>query len=186
MRPFYFKNYSKECGYFDDLNPYSFLRESVRWVNRDAPRDECFMANEELSYTYGSFGFSRTYNSVLMNSFVKILMDDLNDNFDCNYNVCFLNYYKNEKQHLGSHSDDSPEMDKNHSITVISFGAEREIWVKEKGFSGNIPAEDKFLLNDGSLFIMPSGYQEKYLHKIPKWDKPCGGRISLTFRKFNK
>jgi hypothetical protein len=31
---------------------------------------------------------------------------------------------------------------------------------------------------------MPAGFQIDNLHKIPKNDKPCGGRISLTFRKF--
>lgn len=50
--------------------------------------------------------------------------------------------------------------------------------------TGNIPDEDKYLLADGSLFVMPSGFQKYYLHKIPKSDRECGGRISLTFRKY--
>jgi len=34
------------------------------------------------------------------------------------------------------------------------------------------------------LFIMPPGYQDNFYHKIPKHDRPCGWRISLTFRSF--
>lgn len=37
---------------------------------------------------------------------------------------------------------------------------------------------------DVACGIMPPKMQETHLHKIPKGDKPCGGRISLTFRKY--
>ena len=104
-------------------------------------------------------------------------------------------------------------------IAVVSFGAEREIWLKDKrGFkciecdSGWVqsarphapihcafcngkgftaappnakqPMDQRVLLQTNSLFIMPIGYQDNYLHRIPKHDRPCGWRISLTFRSF--
>lgn len=31
---------------------------------------------------------------------------------------------------------------------------------------------------------LPAGYQATHLHRIPKHDRPCGWRISLTFRSF--
>ena len=176
MKPNYVSNYIST-----DL--YESLRENVAWVNRDAPRDECFMSLTTAEYTYGN-GFTRTYNSVDMNDDVKAIMEKLNSDFGTAYNVCFLNYYKSDKEHLGWHSDNSPEMDINHPIAVISFGAERYIWCKNMDFKGNIPDEDKYLLGSGSLFEMPAGFQRDNYHKIPKNDKPCGGRISLTFRKF--
>ena len=77
-------------------------------------------------------------------------------------------------------------MDQTHPIAVVSFGAERDIWVKEFNTKGNIPDDDKYLLENGSLFIMPAGFQQKYLHRIPKHNRPCGPRISLTFRKHKK
>lgn len=162
---------------------YDTLLIEVPWVNRDAPRDECFMALETLDYTYGE-GFERTYTSVPMHDMVLSLMDMINDEFDTEYNICFLNYYKDEKQHLGWHADDSPEMDQTHPIAVISFGAERYIYIKEKDFKGTVPKENQYLLENGSLFVMPAGFQDNHFHKIPGHDKKCGGRISLTFRKF--
>jgi alkylated DNA repair dioxygenase AlkB len=114
------------------------------------------------------------------------LMKKLNEDFGTEYNVCVLNYYADEKQHLGWHADNSPEQDLMHPIAVIAFGAERFIWTKKIGATGTVPDEDRYLLTKGSLFIMPGGYQDEYLHRIPKHDRPCGGRISLTFRKLDK
>lgn len=175
MKPIYIDNYINE-EFFNKL-----LNE-VAWANREAPRDECFMALFDAEYTYGK-GFTRTYKSTIMHESVLEIMNKVNKEFNTEYNVCFLNFYKGEREHLGWHADDSPEMDSNHPIGVISFGAERFIWCKKKDYKGVIPEEDKYLLGNGSLFIMPIGFQKENFHKIPKNDKPCGGRISLTFRK---
>lgn len=35
-----------------------------------------------------------------------------------------------------------------------------------------------------SCFIMPAGFQDNHVHRIPKHNRPCGARISLTFRKY--
>jgi len=140
------------------------------------------MALDKLTYTYGK-GFERTYESVLMDSLVCSIMELINKEFLTSYNVCFLNHYADRHKHLGWHADDSPELDADHPIAVLSFGATRQIWVKEKDYSGEIPDENKYELTNGSLFIMPKGFQEKYVYKIPKHDRECDGRISLTYRR---
>jgi alkylated DNA repair dioxygenase AlkB len=94
-----------------------------------------------------------------------------------------LNYYKDQFQHLGWHADNSPEQDLEHPIAVTAFGAARYIWVRLRGASGPVPEEDRYLMHPGSLFVMPGGFQNTHLHRIPKHDRPCDGRISLTFRK---
>lgn len=162
---------------------YKSLLETTPWVNREAPRDECFMAlTDSITYTYGVGRGERTYKPSIMSFEVLSMMEKLNSDFGYKFNVCVLNYYKSEKEHLGWHADDSPEQDLTHPIAVISFGAEREIWTKKRGFSGQIPEKDKYLLTPGSLFVMPGGFQDDNLHKIPKPGKKCEGRISLTFR----
>jgi alkylated DNA repair dioxygenase AlkB len=98
--------------------------------------------------------------------------------------ICFLNLYLDQHKALGWHSDDSHTIDQTQPIAVVSFGAEREIWVKPKGYKGNIMDDWKQPLANGSLFIMPEGFQDDYLHKIPKNDRECGARVSLTFRKY--
>jgi len=168
------------------------LRDEVAWVNRDAPRDECFMAapGAPTVYSYGNNNERRealhTYHAVDMHPLVLALLQRLNAEFRTTYNVCVLNYYKSERQHLGWHADNSPEQDLAHPIAVIAFGAERYIWVKEKSSKGPTPDSDKYLMTSGSLFIMPGGYQDTHFHRIPKHDRVCGGRISLTFRKLDR
>ena len=82
--------------------------------------------------------------------------------------------------------NDSPEQDQLHPIAVVSFGAERELWVKPQAYKGPIPPEDRYLLTQGSLFVMPPGYQDTHYHKIPKCSWVCGQRISLTYRKLDR
>ena len=171
MRPEYKDVFIKDSEVFDQL------MVTVPWTNRDAPRDECFMSLVPLEYTYGK-GFTRTYTSINMTPTILKIMEYINKDTGATYDICFLNYYKSDKEHLGWHADDSPEMDEEHPIGVVSFGAERYIWVKGKNVTGNIPNEDKYLLKNGSLFIMPPGFQKDYLHKIPKHDR--------TFRKYKK
>lgn len=163
------------------------IKDTSTWVNLDgAPRNESFQALDlSLKYSYGS-PVPRVYDASPMAPLVKEIMESLNVDLERAYNVCVLNYYANEKNHLGWRADDSPEQDPKHPIAVISFGAPRYLYIKEQGFKGEVPEENKFLLKNGSLFEMPAGFQETHFHKIPKHDKPCGPRVSLTYRKLDR
>lgn len=170
-------------------NHYETLRTGVPWVNRESPRDECFMALADApqTYSYGNDNDNRrdlhTYRAVPMHPCVEAILHQLNSAFDARYNVCVLNYYKDQHQCLGWHADDSPEQDPDHPIAVIAFGAARYIFTKKKDAKGAVPPEDRYLMTPGALFVMPGGYQNEHAHRIPKHDRPCGGRISLTFRR---
>ena len=157
---------------------------SIPWDDAGAPRMECFMSDNPEIYGYDTKQGIRTYESHPYNDFVKYIREQLNITFKSKYNVCFLNYYLNEKQHLGWHSDNSPGMDLEHPIAVISFGESRDIYVKVMGDKGVVPDNQKFKLEHGSLFIMPAGFQKHHLHKIPKGDRVMGPRVSLTFRHY--
>ena len=153
------------------------------WLTERSARKEYFMSDVPREYSYGNRNKDDVvYKSQEFTEQVSRVLRILN--VVKNYNVCFLNRYENEKQHLGWHADDFPGMDSEHPIVVVSLGAEREIYWKEQGFKGEVPDSNKQLLEHGSIWTMPGGFQEKYFHKIPKHDKPCGIRISLTFRSF--
>ena len=179
MKPIYTKSYisnSKEI--------FQHLLNDLTWLEMTEARKEYFMSIKPLSYTYGIGKNARTYSSEEFSKPIEEITIKLNKDFDCNYDVCFLNRYDTQKNALGYHADDSPEMNPNHDIAVISFGAERQIWWKLKEYKGELPSSNKQLLHDGSLFIMPAGFQKDYLHKIPRADSSCGIRISLTFRNY--
>jgi alkylated DNA repair dioxygenase AlkB len=181
--PTYEKNYIKDVVFSECLN---HLKNNLEWLKATDARYEYFMSKEEISYTYGSGNGVRTYTSKPFDFVVGGIMEKLNKDFNTDFDICFLNRYDNEKMWLGWHADDSPEIDPSHPIAVISFGAEREIWIKEIGFKGEVPKENRYMLNNGSLFLMPAGFQSTHLHKIPKWHIPCSTRISLTYRKYVK
>lgn len=178
----------KPRGEFGFEAMFETLRTEVPWVNKgNAPRDECFMALDlARKYSYGSAARDRTYTAERMHPLTRGIMLELECWFDTKFNAVVLNYYKDQHQHLGWHADDSPEQDLAHPIAVVSFGAERQIWVRGAGEKGEVPDDQKYTLANGSLFMMPGGYQSGHYHKIPKHDRECGGRISLTFRKLDR
>lgn len=181
MQPIYIKN-------FLDTNQADLIFNSLLkldWIKATEAREEYFMYKDNsLNYTYGNGLHKRTYKSSPFTKEIKDLMNLLNSTYNRSYDVCFLNKYNNQKNQLGWHADDSPEMDSNHPILVLSLGAEREIWHKLKDYKGEVPKENKTLLENGSIYIMPSGFQLDHFHKIPKADREVGIRISLTFRKY--
>lgn len=162
------------------------LDQDVPFESRTEARDECFMADGRRIYTYGVDRNARAYVASPFHPEVRMIMNYINDTLGTSFNVCVLNRYRNERQALGWHSDDSPEQDQSHPIAVVSFGAPRAIWIRRIGQKGAVPPEDTFMLTPGSLFLMPGGYQQTHQHRIPKPGSVCGPRISLTFRKLDR
>lgn len=155
------------------------------WETKRTARHEYFMSDNLIKYSYGNRMGVEEYISKPMTGFISTLMLYVNAVLKSNLNACFLNKYDDEKQHLNYHKDIFPNCPDSEPIAVVSFGAEREIWLKNQKDKGNIPDDQKVLLNRGSLFVMPANFQNLYFHKIPKHPQPCGWRISLTFRRFN-
>lgn len=193
--PFPYKNRVGRPAIFQGFREHLL---EIPWVTKKTARHEYFMSLTPREYSYGNKGLgSETYQSNPFTDPVKFMMKHLNDHFGFELNVCFLNKYDDDHQHLGWHADQFPGMREDQPIVVVSYGAEREIWLKDKrGFkcedgwvsappNGKQPMDQRVKLEEGSLFIMPPGYQDKYLHRIPKHDRPCGWRVSLTFRSFH-
>ena len=179
MKPIYLSNYI-----FEKTSTLNHLLNDLEWLQVTEARKEYFMSEKTLEYTYGVGDFARTYTSKPYSEQINNIQNKLNYDYSCNYNVCFLNRYDTQKHQLGWHADDSKEMNFEHPIAVVSFGAEREIWWKKSDQTGLVPKEQRQLLGNGSLFTMPAGFQKDHLHRIPKCDRSCGIRISLTFRNY--
>lgn len=158
---------------------FTRLWNSLDWERRDgAPRREYWQNDYDVAYTYGRGEGMRTYDAKPWDSFVDDYRKKLNAEYGYALDCCFLNGYNDEKDSLGWHADDSPEMSMVEPVAVISLGAERNIMFR------NIDTKEiqTVRLGHGSLCVMPAGFQMKYQHKIPKGDRPMGPRISLTYR----
>lgn len=164
------------------------LLNEVPWLQVAETRQEYFMSETPLSYTYGKGRGVRTYESAPFLAGVDTTMGAVNKILEGlswgPVNVCFLNRYDSEQMHLGWHADDHEGTDHKRPIVVISFGEAREIWWRKNEEKGEIPAEQRQLLGDGSMFIMLPGFQFTHQHRIPKGGRQMGTRISLTYRAF--
>lgn len=156
------------------------LWASDDWEDRGAPRRECFYSSVGKAYTYGSGAGMRTYYPKVYSGLVLDLTRKVEAFLGVDFELCFMNGYAGPREHLGWHADDSDEIDDGRPIAVMSLGAEREIWVRERGARGE--GCEKILLPNGSLFVMGAGMQDTHDHRIPKAGRECGYRISLTWR----
>lgn len=94
------------------------------------------------------------------------------------FNSVLLNYYRDQHDSMGFHSDDEKELGPQPAIASLSFGAPRTFILKHK----RLPQTLKLALGDGSLLLMAGTTQANWRHGINKERGACGPRVNLTFR----
>jgi alkylated DNA repair dioxygenase AlkB len=94
------------------------------------------------------------------------------------FNSVLLNRYRNERDSMGMHSDDEPELGKDPVIASLSYGATRTFILRHKRDKRTV----RLPLEDGSLLLMSGQLQRNWLHGINKSTRPLGERLNLTFR----
>jgi alkylated DNA repair dioxygenase AlkB len=94
------------------------------------------------------------------------------------FNSVLLNYYRNERDSMGMHSDDEAELGPEPAIASLSFGATRSFVLRHKRNKERL----SIALTDGSLLLMSGKLQHNWLHGINKTTRPLGPRLNLTFR----
>lgn len=95
------------------------------------------------------------------------------------FNSVLLNYYRNERDSMGMHSDDEPELGPQPAIASLSLGQARTFILKHKYNKKTVRLE----LTDGSLLLMAGETQKYWLHGINKMTRTLQARVNLTFRK---
>lgn len=98
------------------------LQEELAWVRRGStPRSEYYINDHNVPYTYGSGQGVREYLPQPTHPLVEQIKQQLFALTHCQFEVCFLNRYFNQSDHLGWHADDSPEMDDQRPIAIVSL-----------------------------------------------------------------
>lgn len=166
----------------DPKEAFSQLWNDLAWERRGStPRREYYANDAGVPYVYGKGAGVREYLPQDWHPRMRNMQAALEAYCSARFEVCFLNGYENQSDHLGWHADDSPEMDDNRPIAIISLGVAREIWFCPQSDTKNVT---KLLLAPGSLCLMHAGMQDSHFHRIPKAGFHCGERISLTFRGY--
>jgi alkylated DNA repair dioxygenase AlkB len=100
------------------------------------------------------------------------------------FNSVLANYYRNERDSMGMHADDEPELGKQPTILSMSFGTTRTFVLRHRT-RRDVPVI-RIPLHSDSILVMKGATQEHWLHGIEKKTRAHGPRINLTFRCIQK
>jgi alkylated DNA repair dioxygenase AlkB len=168
------------------------LEESkIPWKRRDV-----FIAGKKVTLprwtcAYGKyenmeFHFSRT---VLMaeheadQPVLRELRKFIEEKLGIKCNFTYLNYYANNNDYIGWHSDDETDMRAQSPIVILSLGACREFKLRRKN---DHEKQLSFDLTDNSLLVLNYPTNKYWEHSIPKEKSKVKPRCSLTFRSFER
>lgn len=160
---------------------FARLAAELDWESRGAPRAEYFCSDVGADYAYGTGAGRRVYSPRPWHPLIRECQEALQNMMALRFEVCFLNYYRDEREALGWHADDSPEMDDTRPIAVVSFGATRDLHFRRKG---QRTSEAIIPMSDGDLLMMPAGMQDTHDHRVAKASCHGSQRISMTFRGY--
>ena len=96
------------------------------------------------------------------------------------FNSVLLNYYRDQKDRMGMHSDDEPELGRQPVIASLSLGETRTLLFRHR--SRKDLKTIKLALPHASLLLMRGDTQQHWRHGINAEKHACGARINLTFR----
>lgn len=136
-----------------------------------------------LSAWYGNVIYSYSGIGLLPLPWSETLMELKNRIevlLDHSFNSVLLNYYRDQNDSMGMHSDNEPELGKQPLIASLSLGEERNFVLKHK--TRKDLKTVKLPLPPGSLLSMAGGTQTHWRHGIARQKQRCGARINLTFR----
>lgn len=97
------------------------------------------------------------------------------------FNSVLLNYYRDQRDSMGFHSDDEPELGREPTIASLSLGETRTLTLKHRRRKDIEPV--RLPLESGSLLVMKGETQRNWKHGIGKQSRLCGPRVNLTFRQ---
>ncbi|CAI9760224.1 unnamed protein product [Fraxinus pennsylvanica] len=199
-----FLSYQNSWDYFHYLDKnIPWTRPTVCVFGRSCiqPRDTCYVASEgfpDLVYSgYQPHAYSWDEFPPL-----KEILDLVHKALPgSKFNSLLLNRYKGGNDHVGWHADDEKLYGPTPEIASVSFGCERDFFLKKKPSKTTVHAKENggdppskrtkknndsdqrsFVLKHGSLLVMRGYTQRDWVHSVPKRVKAAAVRINLTFR----
>ena len=140
------------------------------------PRLKCWMGEPHCDYKYSGISLA----PMPWVPIVARIRDKINTTSGEAFNCVLINHYRNGFDSNGWHADDEKILGESPAIASASFGATRSFQLKPKRKGTDKPST--IYLAHGSLIVMNPGFQEEWLHQIPKEKQITGARLNLTFR----
>jgi alkylated DNA repair dioxygenase AlkB len=140
------------------------------------PRLLAWFGEENAHYRYSG----KTYQPQPFTPLLADLRQRLEDLADAPFNSVLLNYYRDQRDSMGLHADDEPELGREPVIASLSLGEERVLYFRPKR-ERDLGALD-LTLPSGSVLLMRGATQDNWKHGVRKLTRSCGPRLNLTFR----
>jgi len=138
-----------------------------------------------LTAWYGDAGSRYRYSGMTLEpqiwtSTLQRIRGDIERVTGRHYNSVLLNLYRDERDSVGWHSDDEPELGPAPAIASLSLGETRSFRFRHKTRKD----QKRIVLElvDGSLLLMEGDTQRFWQHAIDKEKRAREPRINLTFR----
>jgi alkylated DNA repair dioxygenase AlkB len=139
-----------------------------------------------LTAWYGDPGCQYTYSRLRLEPLpwtplLACIRDRVQEAAAARFNSVLLNHYRDERDSMGMHADDEPELGPEPVIASVSLGERRTLVLRHR----HDRAIDslRLPLEHGSLLVMRGATQRNWKHGIDKERRPCGPRVNLTFRQ---
>jgi alkylated DNA repair dioxygenase AlkB len=156
------------------LDEIAWREESLVIFGRQVQQPRLSAWYGDASYTYSG----RTFAPLAWTPLLLDIKAAVEAATGRHFNSVLLNRYRNERDSMGFHSDNEPELGPDPAIASVSFGDTRTFILKHKQRPGTV----KLDLTDGSLLLMAGALQHHWRHGINKVATPRGVRVNLTFR----
>jgi alkylated DNA repair dioxygenase AlkB len=162
------------------------LLDGVPWAEQEITVWGKTHLQPRLMAWYGDAQASYTYSGIRLEPlpFSPLLLDlkeRVERACDASFNSVLLNYYRDQRDSMGMHSDDEPELGPEPAIASVSLGEER-VFVMKHRYKRELDTV-RLALASGSLLLMKGPTQANWRHGINKLQRPCGPRVNLTFRR---
>ena len=143
----------------------------------DQPRLTAWYGDPGTAYTYSGLTMEPLPWTPLLTS-LRARVEALSR---AAFNSVLLNFYRDNRDAMGMHADDEPELGERPVIASLSLGATRTLVFRHRTRTELAPV--KIPLTTGSLLLMQGATQSHWKHGINRSARPCGPRINLTFRQ---
>ncbi|XP_050371578.1 DNA oxidative demethylase ALKBH2 [Argentina anserina] len=195
-------SFDRAWKWFDYLNTQiPWTRPTIRVFGRSClqPRDTCYVASPGLAQLVYSGYQPHAYSWDDLPPLKELLEAVHKALPGSRFNSLLLNRYKGGNDYVAWHSDDEKVYGSTPEIASLSFGCEREFFLKKKPTKAsqerkndqestskrlkrNHDDQHSFVLKHASLLVMRGHTQRDWLHSVPKRTKLEATRINLTFR----
>ena len=163
----------------DLIDNVNWKQESIKVFGKvhPQPRLSAWYGDENSAYSYSGIKQQpMAWTPVLSN--IKNRVETISGYA---FNSVLLNYYRDQNDCMGMHSDDEKDLGSQPVIASLSLGEERDFILKHK-YRKDLEII-KLPLPSGSLLLMKGDTQSRWKHGINRQRQVCGARVNLTFRQ---